>query len=366
MAKILKTAPTKFLPSPAEIRKAIHGLATRAKSLDLAVAFIGPEWQRLLANYPGPIRAICWLTHPATDPDAVETLINRSSTFVKQRNGLHTKVYLAPGVGAVVGSANLSRPALTDLLNAPQCEAAVLVLEPKLFSEVSRWFGSLWNDHLHTTKITDSNLERARKEREKFPVRWPHTINAVPPPPDELPKWMIRMARAVARIPLEKKFKDRRDLIQSLASKESLSAKDVAKLADTLAGWTKHRAVYRNFEEHSRKKTLEGLRMLVDESRDIYDRLKEIKEKKLLRGLQIPAISVLLYWLRPDAYPPFNAKTRKFLEDSKMDSAGMSSSSPACYTTWLGFAELLRAKLHLPTVGHVDRVVTRYYDGLKR
>jgi hypothetical protein len=100
-------------------------------------------------------------------------------------------------------------------------------------------------------------------------------------------------------------------------------------------------------------------------SRDIYDRLKEIEVKKLLKGLRIPGISLLLYWLRPDAYPPFNWKTERFLEDSKMDSPGMSASSPACYATWLGFAELLRAKLHLPTVGHVDRVVTKYYDGLK-
>jgi hypothetical protein len=359
-------APKKFLANPAEIRKAIHGLATKAKSLDLAVAFIGPEWQRLLANYPGPIRAICWLTHPATDPDAVKSLMSRKSTFVKQRNGLHTKVYLAPAVGAVVGSANLSRPALSDLVDSSQCEAAVLVLEPKLIAEMSKWFGSLWNDHLYTKKITDLNLERARKERKKLPIRWPHTVNAVPPPPDALPQWMIRLANEVKKIPLEKKFTRQRDQIRSLVSKQSLSANDVAKVADTLAGWTKHRAVYKNFEKHSRKKTLGGLRMLADESRDIYDRLIEIEEKRLLKGLRIPTISLLLYWLRPDAYPPFNWKTERFLEDSKMNSPGMSASSPSCYAMWLGFAELLRAKLHLPTVGHVDRVVTKYYDGLKQ
>jgi hypothetical protein len=331
---------TEFLPNPAKIREAIHELA-KAKSLDLAVAFIGSEWQSLLTNYRGPIRAICWLTHPATNPDAVKSLMNRKSTSVKQRNGLHTKVYLAPGVGAVVGSANLSRPALTDLVEAPQCEAAVLVLEPKLVAEMSKWFALLWNDHLHTTKITDSNLERAREERKKFPMRLPHTVNAVPPPPEVLPQWMIRMAKEVRKIPLEKKFKKYRDQLQSLVSKQSLSPRDVAKLADTLAGWTKHRAAYRNFEKNSRKKTLEGLIMLVDgEGREIYERLREIKEKKLLKGLQIPAISLLLYWSRPDAYPPFNAKTKTFLEDSKMASPGMSSSSPACYATWLGFQAL--------------------------
>jgi hypothetical protein len=198
-------------------------------------------------------------------------------------------------------------------------------------------------------------------------MRLPHTVNAVPPPPEVLPPWMIRMAKEVRKVSLEKNFKKYRDQLQSLVSKQSLSAQDVAKLADALAGWTKHRAVYRNFENNSRKKTLEGLRMLVDgEGRDIYDRLREIKEKKLLKGLRIPAISLLLYWSKPGAYPPFNAKTQTFLEDSKMASPGMSASSPACYATWLGFAELLGAKLHLPSVGHVDRVVTRYYDSLKQ
>ena len=77
-------------------------------------------------------------------------------------------------------------------------------------------------------------------------------------------------------------------------------------------------------------------------------------------------MSLLLYWSRPEAYPPFNAKTKKFLEDSRMASLGMSDSSPACYAKWLGFSALLAARLLLPSVGHVDRVVTKYYDNLKR
>jgi hypothetical protein len=346
----------------------MHGLAAKAKSLDLAVAFIGPEWQSLLTHYTGPIRAICWLTNPATNPDAVKSLMNRKSTFVKQRHALHTKVYLAPGLGAVIGSANLSRPALSDLVNAPQCEAATLVLEPKLVAEVSKWFASLWNDHSYTAEITDPDLERARKER-KVSDAVATSVNPVPLPPlpEVLPPWMIRIAKEVQKTSLEEAFKKHRDQLQSLIPKQALSAKDVAKLADTLAEWTGHRAVYRNFENNSRKKTLEGLRMLVDgEGRDIYDRLREIEERKLLNGLRIPTISLLLYWSRPDAYPPFNAKTKAFLEDSKMASPGMSSSSPACCEKWLRFAEQLGARLHLPSVGHVDRVVTKYYASLKR
>src|SRR5579859_3261394 len=66
---------------------------------------------------------------------------------------------------------------------------------------------------------------------------------------------------------------------------------------------------------------------------------------RLLKGLQIPAMSLLLYWYRPDAYPPFNAKTKRFLKYLKMEGHGMSASSPACYSTWLEFAELLRTRL---------------------
>jgi hypothetical protein len=251
-------------------------------------------------------------------------------------------------------------------VDAKQCEAAVVLFEPKLIAEISSWFWSLWDDRLHTRKITDANLERARSERKKILVRRPRLAKDISPPPDVLPQWMIRIARAVGKVPLHETLRKHSGKLQSLVSKQSLSAKDIAQLADDLAAWTKHRAAYRNFEKHSRKKTLQGLRVLIDESRDIYDRLAEIKEKNLLKGLRIPAISVLLYWSRPDAYPPFNSKTQKFLEDSRMASRGMSASSPACYKRWIDFSELLQAKLHLPTVGHVDRVVTKYYDSLKQ
>jgi hypothetical protein len=362
----IKQPQIQFLGTPAEIRKAIAGLSEKAESLDLAVAFIGPEWHRLLAHYSGAMRVVCWLRHPATHPDAVKLLMSRNSTMVKQRDGLHTKVYLAPGMGAIVGSANLSQHALSELVDAPQSEAAVMTLDPKLIARISTWFRVIWNDYPRTCGITDANLQQAREDRKKFPLLQPHTINRVPPPPDHLPKWMMQMGKTVAKIPLNQKFTKQRMLIRSLASKKSLSSSDVGELLDTLAKWTKHRAVYRNLERNSRKKTLVGLRMLDDESRDVYDRLTQIKGKKLLRGLQIPAMSVLLYWLRPEAYLPYNAKTREFLEDTKMHYPGMSASSPACYQTWLAFAEDLRARLHLPMVGHVDRLVTRYYDGKKK
>jgi PLD-like domain len=353
---------TIFLGDPGAIRREIHSLASASKKLDLAVAFIGPEWHRLLANFAGPIRAICWLNHPATDPDAVKSLMTRENSVVKQRNGLHTKVYLAPGLGAVVGSANLSRPALTQIVGLPQCEAAVSLYDEKRVQEIGKWFNSLWRDQPQTREISDNDLERAKKEREKWPIQVAHTLNHVNPPPKTFPIIVKKLARQVENIELMETLGKYHDQVVKAIAKPQLASTEIAKLADSLASWTKHRAVYQRFEKQPANKTLRGLRTLLDEGRDIQDRLHEIRKRRLLKGLQIPAMSLLLYWWRPDSYPPFNAKTKRFLKDFNMASHGMSASSPDCYATWLGFADLLRARLQLPTVGHVDRLVSRYYD----
>jgi len=352
---------TRFLPDPSSIRNAVVELTSDSKKLDLAVAFIGSEWERLIGHYLGPIRLICWLTHPGTDPDAVRSLMSRKNTLVRQRTGLHTKVYLAPGVGAVVGSANLSRSALTERAGLPQCEAAVRVTGLTLVQEIGDWFDKLWQDHPQTTKISEADLEKAKKERKKWPFP-PNTINPIPPLPEPMPKAITEIAKQVGGIDLVASFHKKHDEINGMIAKSKLSRSDLSKLADLIASWTGHRPVYKTFEMQPPGRTLQGLRTLLDEKRDIYDRLQEIRKKSLLKGLHIPSMSLLLYWNRPDAYPPFNAKTKRFLGDFKMESSGMSASSPACYSTWLEFADLLRARLNLPTTGHIDRLVTRYYD----
>src|SRR6478736_6661190 len=100
----------KFLKNPAESRKALDRLQS-GKRLDLAVAFIGADWWELLSDYGGKLRVICWLSSTNTNPYAVEDLMNRPSTEVKQRDSMHCKVYISPAKGAIVGSANLSKAA---------------------------------------------------------------------------------------------------------------------------------------------------------------------------------------------------------------------------------------------------------------
>ena len=106
------TASPRFLGTPATIRGAVGDLA-RSKRLDLAVGFIGQDWRDVVADFRGTLRVVCWLSSTNTNPRAVRQML-AAGVRVRQRDGMHAKVYYGPGVGAVVGSANLSRPALDD------------------------------------------------------------------------------------------------------------------------------------------------------------------------------------------------------------------------------------------------------------
>jgi phosphatidylserine/phosphatidylglycerophosphate/cardiolipin synthase-like enzyme len=139
-----------FLPTPFEIRGAIGALATEAPRLDLAVAFVGQDWLDAIAGFRGPLRIICWLSSTNTDPQAVEQLMRRPRTEVRQRDSMHAKVYSAPGVGAVIGSANLSRRALAAVEGSGRDEAAVQIFDSVIRGGVEAWFRRLWQDAPHS------------------------------------------------------------------------------------------------------------------------------------------------------------------------------------------------------------------------
>jgi hypothetical protein len=117
-----------FLSNTTAIRSAVHSLF-RGKQIDMAVAFIRADWEEILSDYEGQLRVICWLSSTNTDPYAVESLIRRPRTTVKQRHAMHCKVYFAPSIGGVVGSANRSKAALDDNDTAGQDEAAISFLK---------------------------------------------------------------------------------------------------------------------------------------------------------------------------------------------------------------------------------------------
>jgi len=155
-----------FLPDPKGIRKAIYRLQCCSDRLDLAAAFIGADWQEILNSFKGKIRIICWLSSTNTNAYAVENLTKRKNTLVRQREGMHCKVYIAP-TAAVIGSANLSGRALSESDNAGQDEAAVLVeADPSCLRRLTDWFNRLWKE-LGTRPIENNDLKAAKKAFDK-------------------------------------------------------------------------------------------------------------------------------------------------------------------------------------------------------
>src|SRR5438445_6106369 len=145
-----------FLSTPSQIRRAIGLLAARASRMELAVAFIGQDWRDAIADFGGPLRVICWLSSTNTDPEAVEQMMRRPHIQVRQRDSMHAKVYLAPGVGAVVGSANLSRRALAEIEESGQDEAAVMLRDRPNLNAIETWFRLLWQSE-GTRRISSSD-----------------------------------------------------------------------------------------------------------------------------------------------------------------------------------------------------------------
>jgi phosphatidylserine/phosphatidylglycerophosphate/cardiolipin synthase-like enzyme len=150
---------TKFLKDSTEIRRAIIDLK-HGNKLDPVVAFIGTDWQELLSRYKGNLRLICWLSSTNTNPWAVEQMISQG-VEVRQRNSMHCKVYVAPMIGAVVGSANLSKAALAGGDIGGQAEAGISVVESSIVENIEYWFEALWHD-AGTSNVKSADLRLLR------------------------------------------------------------------------------------------------------------------------------------------------------------------------------------------------------------
>lgn len=157
-----------FLRSPSEIHAAIAELTKKSPRMKLAVAYISPHWRSVFANYIGTVQVICWLDSTNTNPNAVEEIMKNSRFMVRQAHSMHAKVYLAPGIGAVVGSANLSSTALNDSDTAGKYEAAVLVKDVHVVHQIAEWFEKLWQS---ADVIEDDDLTRAKEAFARKPIR---------------------------------------------------------------------------------------------------------------------------------------------------------------------------------------------------
>ncbi len=363
---------TKFLKNPSEIRKAFTDFQGNQK-LDLAVAFVGADWKELLVKQRGKLRLICWLSSTNTNPYAVRELKNRNNVKIRQRDSMHCKVYLSSqALKAIIGSANLSRTALSENESAGQDEAATLVTDKIVIHEIQEWFDKLWNDR-DTHKIKDTDIthaieawERARKNRDNNEKHYRRNIEKIPHPPLNLNMRIRSFADQVRSIDIQEELDSVGvEFTQTLAP-ENLTKRKKRELVRHICMWTGHSASYENFLHQPLAQAQKGLELLFDESIDLRERLKRIQDKNYLNGLRMPSLSLLLYWRYPENYPPYNFQTKKFLDEFGLRERGMSASSADCYATWVRWAVRLAQQLKLPSAGHIDRMVSRHYQSLKQ
>ncbi len=357
--------PAQFLSNPAHIRGAIGTLARESKRMDLAVAFVGRDWNDSLANFQGNLRVICWLSSTNTNPRAVRQLIKRSNTKVRQRDGMHAKVYLT-NLGVVVGSANLSAKALSEMEQNGQDEAAVL-LEDKISRDaIGKWFRTLWTA-ADTRKITKNDLNRAEEAYDKARKGKMSVGGKATKQNYEFETLSTRDRKELAELARAVKNQDTQTgLPLEEEVPQKISRATLRKLADYLTksmgrAYLFQRALIEKDLSHVRS----ALKTLFDESLDIAERLKMVLESGYISPLRIPSLSAILQCRAPDKYPPFNKRTRRLLEDFGLKRFGASSASPESYKHWLDQAEALSQELDLRSPGHVDRVVWQYTKDLQ-
>ena len=117
----MKTHLVRVVTTATGISAAIRSVLPAGASKRFVLsAFVGEGAATML---PGPrgIRVFCRLQAPGTHPDAIAALL-KAGAKVFEVPSLHMKVYGSPSHGAVVGSANLTRPALEGVnLEAVVC-----------------------------------------------------------------------------------------------------------------------------------------------------------------------------------------------------------------------------------------------------
>jgi hypothetical protein len=151
------------------------------------------------------------------------------------------------------------------------------------------------------------------------------------------------------------------DALGSLKA-ERLTDRQRHDLIDRIISWTGRPGSYKRIRKVPLANVRRGLQLLFDESIDLQPRLETLLKKRYLAGLRMKTLSLLLYWRYPERYTPYNHRTVTFLDDFKLKQSGMSASSPRTYSTWLRWATRFQQRLKLPTPGHVDRMVERYYE----
>jgi hypothetical protein len=356
----------KFLGSTQEIRRALVELLARAKSVDMAVAFVSSEWYDLFGQFRRRCRLICSLSSPATDPHAVEAMLRRGTFQVRQVDGMHAKVYAfrTRPSRIVVGSANLSGIALSAELST-RIEAAVLIDGGQTASAVMRWFSSEWRSaraiapgDLAKAKVAYIAARRVGTVGRKGPRDRSSTL-----PADWTPSRRLkRLADDVRSITLAQLRRDWGGAVDF--APRTMSRSDLGRIVGLLSAWAKHPGAFAPAMKVSMSKVRAAFEVAFDNARARGDRLEALASAHKLPGLGLTAWTMILFWRAPAEYPPFNARTRKFLQDMKLGNNVPRTLTPTGYDRWCDLARQMAARLDLPSAGHVDRLVWGHTESM--
>lgn len=161
MSEDSKGTPT-LLTGP-NIGRYLAERSARAKKIDAAVAYWGAGATKALGieGDHERVRVICDLESGATNPYEVEKL-REQQVDVRQKDRLHSKVYLFDGELAVIGSANASANGLGlegDEVEG-QIEACLATDHPSTVEATGVWFEKLWAT---SVEITEKDLKEAKE-----------------------------------------------------------------------------------------------------------------------------------------------------------------------------------------------------------
>ncbi len=161
---------TRWITNSGDLRTSIHDAIRsglyKADRVDIAVSYVLLSgWEllegRLAALGSGNVRMLITDQLAITQPEALRRAL---ATGVSLRNFdgriYHPKVFLFYGKNgrpraAVLGSANLSEPALTTSV-----EAGVLTTDRRLLSQLRRWFQDLFTDSNQTVEVDDALVDK--------------------------------------------------------------------------------------------------------------------------------------------------------------------------------------------------------------
>lgn len=366
--------PLKLLSTPTKIDKALGELLTSSKSVDLAIAFLGQDAPEMLSQGKN-MRIVCWLDSGATCPAAVAKL--QETAEVRHVSGMHAKVVIGYGNKkprrAIVGSANLSRAALgRDTQDAQgRYEVGVVTEHPDTLAGLQGWFEQLWNDPL--TRVVDS---AALKKAQAAWDRRRKENHGTSPEGEAKPKIPLALTKHPALFEAALEWARATPLVEAigveaveLASKldpDTMTKADLEELLGQLQIWYPDIGVVRRSLKEPLSKVRGSFKRMTDTDQSVVDRLRRelnAKEAKL-KGLAVAIWTTILYWRDPDNTPPLNQRSYAVAKELNRDGDFASIASAVTYERWLQLAEELRQAWSLPTLGHVDRVVYAYTEGV--